>query len=79
MLVFHAQAGSAVGLLLPDKFEAGGLDGVEDDLRRLLDGVRRRPNLSRWPRRSPRERRWSRSVAWAFGWRTSSSGLWTAR
>ena len=45
MLVFHAQAGSAVGLLLPDKFEAGGLDGVEDDLRRLLDGVRRRPNL----------------------------------
>jgi diguanylate cyclase (GGDEF)-like protein len=45
MLVFHAQAGAAVGLLLPDKFETGGLDGVEDDLRRLLDGVRRRPHL----------------------------------
>jgi diguanylate cyclase (GGDEF)-like protein len=45
MLVFHAQAGAAVGLLLPDKFETGGLDGVEDDLRRLLDGVRRRPQL----------------------------------
>jgi diguanylate cyclase (GGDEF)-like protein len=45
MLVFHAQAGAAVALLLPDKFEAAALDGVEDDLRRLLDGVRRRPNL----------------------------------
>ncbi len=45
MLVFHAQAGAAVGLLLPEKFEALGLDGVEDDLRRLLDGVRRRPHL----------------------------------
>ena len=45
MLVFHAQAGAAVGLLLPDKFEAGGLDGVEDDLRRLLDGVQRRPQI----------------------------------
>jgi diguanylate cyclase (GGDEF)-like protein len=45
MLVFHAQAGAAVGLLLPEKFEAPGLDGVEDDLRRLLDGVRRRPQM----------------------------------
>jgi diguanylate cyclase (GGDEF)-like protein len=45
MLVFHAQAGAAVALLLPDKFEAAGLNGVEDDLRRLLDGVRRRPHL----------------------------------
>jgi len=45
MLVFHAQGGSAVGLLLPDKFDPGGLAGVEDDLRRLLDGVRRRPHL----------------------------------
>jgi diguanylate cyclase (GGDEF)-like protein len=45
MLVFHAQAGSAVGLLLPEKFEAGGLDAVEDDLRRLLDGIRRRPHI----------------------------------
>ena len=45
MLVFHAQAGSAVGLLLPDRFETGGLASVEDDLRRLLEGVRRRPHL----------------------------------
>jgi diguanylate cyclase (GGDEF)-like protein len=45
MLVFHAQAGAAVGLLLPEKFEAPRLDGVEDDLRRLLDGIRRKPHL----------------------------------
>jgi diguanylate cyclase (GGDEF)-like protein len=45
MLVFHAKAGAAVGLLLPDRFEALGLDGVEDDLRRLLEGVRRRPHI----------------------------------
>jgi diguanylate cyclase (GGDEF)-like protein len=45
VLVFHAQAGSAVGLLLPDRFEAVGLASVEDDLRRLLEGVRRRPHL----------------------------------
>jgi diguanylate cyclase (GGDEF)-like protein len=45
MLVFHAQGGSAVGLLLPDRFETGGLASVEDDLRRLLEGVRRRPHL----------------------------------
>ena len=44
MLVFHAQAGAAVGLLLPDKLQSG-LDSVEDDLRRLLDGVRRRPHM----------------------------------
>jgi diguanylate cyclase (GGDEF)-like protein len=45
MLVFHAQGGTAVGLLLPDRFEAAALKSVEDDLRRLIDGVRRRPNL----------------------------------
>jgi diguanylate cyclase (GGDEF)-like protein len=45
MLVFHAQAGAAVGLLLPTSFEAAGLDGVEDDLRRLLEGIRRRPQI----------------------------------
>ena len=45
MLVFHSQAGAAVGLLLPEKFEAGGLGSVEDDLRRLLEGVRRRPHF----------------------------------
>ena len=44
-LVFHAQAGAAVGLLLQDGFEGGGLDGVEDDLRRLLEGIRRRPQI----------------------------------
>src|SRR3954462_1364795 len=44
-LVFRGQGGAAVGLLLPEQFEPGGLDGVEDDLRRLLDGVRRRPHI----------------------------------
>jgi diguanylate cyclase (GGDEF)-like protein len=44
-LVFHAQAGAAVGVLLPDDFEGGGLDGVEQDLRRLLEGMRRRPQI----------------------------------
>ena len=44
-LVFHAQSGSAVGLLLPERFEAGGLGVVEDDLRRLLQGIRRRPQI----------------------------------
>ena len=45
MLVFHAQAGAAVGLLLSDRFEPSGLPVVEDDLRRLLEGVRRRPQI----------------------------------
>ena len=45
MLVFHAQAGAAAGLLLPDRFESQKLNDVEDDLRRLLDGVRRRPQM----------------------------------
>jgi diguanylate cyclase (GGDEF)-like protein len=44
-LVFHAQGGAAVGLLLSNGFESGGLNGVEDDLRRLLEGVRRRPHI----------------------------------
>jgi diguanylate cyclase (GGDEF)-like protein len=44
-LVFRGQGGVAVGLLLAEQFEPGGLDGVEDDLRRLLDGVRRRPHI----------------------------------
>ena len=42
-LVFHAAAGTAVGLLLPAGFDASGIGLVETDLRRLLDGVRRRP------------------------------------
>ena len=45
MLVFHAQAGAAVGLLLHDGFDPARLGGVEDDLRRLLEGVRRRPQI----------------------------------
>jgi diguanylate cyclase (GGDEF)-like protein len=45
MLVFHAQAGAAVGLLLPEGSEATRLAVVEDDLRRLLEGVRRRPQI----------------------------------
>jgi diguanylate cyclase (GGDEF)-like protein len=45
MLVFHAQAGAAAGLLLPQNFEALSLDGVNAELRRLLDAVRRRPQM----------------------------------
>jgi diguanylate cyclase (GGDEF)-like protein len=45
MLVFHGQGGAAAGLLLAEDFDAQLLDGVEDDLRRLLDGVRRRPQM----------------------------------
>ncbi|HJR15685.1 MAG TPA: GGDEF domain-containing protein [Gemmatimonadales bacterium] len=44
-LVFHAQSGAAVGLLLADGPEAPRLPVVEDDLRRLLEGVRRRPQI----------------------------------
>jgi diguanylate cyclase (GGDEF)-like protein len=44
-LVFHAAAGTAVALLLPDGFDAGGIALVEADLRRLLDGARRRPQV----------------------------------
>jgi diguanylate cyclase (GGDEF)-like protein len=45
MLVFHAQAGAAVGLLLREGSEPAALAVVEDDLRRLLEGVRRRPQI----------------------------------
>jgi diguanylate cyclase (GGDEF)-like protein len=45
MLVFHAQAGAAVGLLLADGSDPTALAVVEDDLRRLLEGVRRRPQI----------------------------------
>jgi diguanylate cyclase (GGDEF)-like protein len=45
LFVFHAQGGAAVGLLLPEKTEAVRLARVEDDLRRLLDGVRRKPQI----------------------------------
>ena len=44
-LVFRAEGGAAVGLLLPAQFEATRLTGVEDDLRRLLDGMRRKPQI----------------------------------
>jgi len=44
-LVFHAAGGTAVGLLLPAGFDAARLDLVEADLRRLLDGARRRPQI----------------------------------
>lgn len=44
-LVFHAAAGIAVGLLLPGGPDAGRLEVAESDLRRLADGVRRRPQI----------------------------------
>lgn len=45
ILVFHAAAGAAVGLLLPNTADAVQLSQAEDDLKRLLDGVRRRPQI----------------------------------
>jgi diguanylate cyclase (GGDEF)-like protein len=44
-LVFHAAAGVAVGLLLPGGADASRLEAAESDLRRLADGVRRRPQI----------------------------------
>jgi diguanylate cyclase (GGDEF)-like protein len=44
-LVFHGAAGTAVAILLPVGFEAARLGLVETDLRRLLDGTRRRPQV----------------------------------
>lgn len=44
-LVFHAESGAAVGLLLSPGHEATRMPAVESDLRRLLDGVRRRPHI----------------------------------
>jgi diguanylate cyclase (GGDEF)-like protein len=44
-LVFHAAGGAAVGLLLPEGFDPATLPLAESDLRRLLDGVRRRPQI----------------------------------
>ncbi len=44
-LVFHAAGGAGVGLLLPEGIEAAALATVEDDLRRLLEGIRRRPHI----------------------------------
>ncbi|HET6577347.1 MAG TPA: GGDEF domain-containing protein [Gemmatimonadales bacterium] len=44
-LVFDSAAGTAVGLLLRHGFEPHRLGLVEADLRRLLDGVRRRPHI----------------------------------
>ncbi len=44
-LVFHAAGGTAVALLLPPTFDATRIDLVEADLRRLLDGARRRPQI----------------------------------
>ncbi len=45
ILVFHAAAGAAVGLLLPILSDPATLALAEDDLKRLLDGVRRRPQI----------------------------------
>jgi diguanylate cyclase (GGDEF)-like protein len=45
ILVFHAAGGAAVGLLLPILSDAATLAVAEDDLKRLLEGVRRRPQI----------------------------------
>jgi diguanylate cyclase (GGDEF)-like protein len=44
-LVFHAGGGVAVGMLLPDAAGSMRLAEAETDLRRLADGVRRRPQI----------------------------------
>ena len=44
-LVFHAGGGVAVGMLLPDGGGTMRLAEAEIDLRRLADGVRRRPQI----------------------------------
>ncbi|MGH7526561.1 MAG: diguanylate cyclase [Gemmatimonadales bacterium] len=44
-LVFHAASGAAAGLLVPPGVDPSRLEQAENDLRRLLDGVRRRPQI----------------------------------
>jgi diguanylate cyclase (GGDEF)-like protein len=44
-LVFHAASSVAVGLLLPEGVDPARLTLVEGDLKRLLEGVRRRPHI----------------------------------
>jgi diguanylate cyclase (GGDEF)-like protein len=54
-LVFHAAAGIAVGLLLPGGADAARLEKAESDLRRLADGIRRRPQLVQLAQASTQE------------------------
>ena len=54
-LVFHAAAGVAVGLLLPGGPDAARLEAAESDLRRLADGVRRRPQIVQLAQASTQE------------------------
>jgi diguanylate cyclase (GGDEF)-like protein len=54
-LVFHAAAGVAVGLLLPGGADAARLEAAESDLRRLADGVRRRPQIVQLAQASTQE------------------------
>jgi diguanylate cyclase (GGDEF)-like protein len=44
-LVFRAGGGFAVAILVPHTFDAARLGDVEQDLDRLLEGVRRRPQI----------------------------------
>jgi diguanylate cyclase (GGDEF)-like protein len=44
-LVFRAAGGTAVGVLLPAELDARRLEALETDLRRLIEGVRRRPHI----------------------------------
>jgi diguanylate cyclase (GGDEF)-like protein len=54
-LVFHAAAGVAVGLLLTGGTDAARLEAAESDLRRLADGVRRRPQIVQLAQASTQE------------------------
>ena len=77
---FMPRLAPAVGLLLPESFDAGRLAGVEDDLRRLLEGVRRRPHIVALTQAQAQEA--SRSSRWGasgFVWRISWSAPSTHR
>ncbi len=54
-LVFHAAAGVAVGLLVPGSPDSARLEAAESDLRRLADGVRRRPQIVQLAQASTQE------------------------
>ena len=54
-LVFHAAAGVAVGLLMPGGADSVRLEAAEGDLRRLADGVRRRPQIVQLAQASTQE------------------------
>ena len=82
-LVFHAGSGVAVGSSCPTRGGSMRLAEAENDLRRLAEGVRRRPQIIELAQAHTQEAAWSRWAAWACGWPTSSSASsmvrWSSR